>query len=303
MTKAMGAAALSTTAAPPSNRPTWSGLLQLSLVGIPVKAYAAVRAAAASSCHLLHANCGQRIRYAKHCPVHGTVDAAAITRGVAYAPGQHVILEPAELDALRPARDRALRLEHFVEPAHVDPALFSGRSLYLLPDGPAAERGYHVLRDSMRLRGRWAIGRVVLGGHRNAILVRPTTTTLVVHVLHYPEYLRACPTRPTPKITDAAATEERRLAGLLIDAATGTLAWETYRDENAAELRALVERKLHRQGTPAAEPSATLLPLLEALQKSIGTPVAVAVPPRRARGTSRTHGTHAAPRKRSQRSA
>ena len=55
-------------AAPPSHRPTWSGLLQLSLVGIPVKAYPAVRTTEAGHFHLLHADCGQRIRYAKQCP-------------------------------------------------------------------------------------------------------------------------------------------------------------------------------------------------------------------------------------------
>ena len=143
-------------AAPPSNRPTWSGLLQLSLVGIPVKAYPAVRTTEAGHFHMLHADCGQRIRYAKQCPLHGTVDTAAIVRGFAYAPDRHVVLDPAELDALRPPRDRALRLERFLEPGHLDPALFSGRSLYLVPDGLAAQRGYEVLRDTMQARQRWA---------------------------------------------------------------------------------------------------------------------------------------------------
>ena len=169
-------------AAPPSNRPTWSGLLQLSLVGIPVKAYPAVRTTEAGHFHLLHADCGQRIRYAKQCPLHGTIDSAAIVRGFAYAPDRHVVLDPAELDALRPPRDRALRLERFLEPSHLDPALFSGRSLYLVPDGLAAQRGYEVLRDTMQARQRWALGRVVLGGHRQVVLLRPAST-LVMHGL------------------------------------------------------------------------------------------------------------------------
>src|SRR5215831_19906720 len=92
-------------AAPPSNRPTWSGLLQLSLVGIPVKAYPAVRTTEAGHFHLLHADCGQRIRYAKQCPLHGTVDSAAIVKGYEYGPGRHVIAQPDELDALRPVQD------------------------------------------------------------------------------------------------------------------------------------------------------------------------------------------------------
>ena len=69
------------TATAPYGRPSWSGLLQFSLVGIPLKAYPAVRTRDLPSGHLLHAKCGQRIRYAKQCPVHGVVDSAANNRG------------------------------------------------------------------------------------------------------------------------------------------------------------------------------------------------------------------------------
>src|SRR5216683_810736 len=84
--------------AAPYGRPSWSGLLQLSLVGIPLKAYPAVRTRDVPSAHLLHADCGQRLRYAKHCPAHGPVDSAAIVRGYEYGPAQHVIAQPDELD-------------------------------------------------------------------------------------------------------------------------------------------------------------------------------------------------------------
>jgi hypothetical protein len=57
----------------------------------------------------------------------------------------------------------------------------------LVPDGPAAEPGYGVLRLALAQRQRWALGRMVLGGHRQVVLVRPADTTLVLHVLHYPE--------------------------------------------------------------------------------------------------------------------
>ena len=89
----------------PYGRPSWSGLLQFSLVGIPLKAYPAVRTRDVPSAHLLHADCGQRIRYAKQCPVHGTVDGAAIVKGYEYGPGRHVLAQPDELDALRPVQD------------------------------------------------------------------------------------------------------------------------------------------------------------------------------------------------------
>ena len=163
-------------AAAPYGRPSWSGLLQFSLVGIPLKAYPAVRSRDVPSGHLLHADCGQRLRYAKHCPVHGAVDRAAIVRGYEYGPGRHVVVAPEELDQLRPAQYKALRLEHFLAPAQLDPVLYSGRSLYLVPDGPAAEPGYALLCAALVQQQRWAIGRMVLGGHRQIVLVRPSGT-------------------------------------------------------------------------------------------------------------------------------
>ena len=128
-------------AAAPYGRPSWSGLLQFSLVGIPLKAYPAVRTRDVPSGHLLHAACSQRLRYAKHCPAHGAVDSAAIVRGYEYGPGRHVVVAPEELDQLRPAQDKALRLERFLASAQLDPLLYAGRCLYLVPDGPAAAPG------------------------------------------------------------------------------------------------------------------------------------------------------------------
>jgi len=116
-------------AAAPRGRASWSGLLRLSLVAVPVKAYPAISTTPAYRCHQLHAGCGQRIRYEKHCPVHGQVDAGAIVSGYPYAPDQYVVIDDDQLDQLRAAPDRALCLERFLDAEQFDPALFSGRSI------------------------------------------------------------------------------------------------------------------------------------------------------------------------------
>jgi DNA end-binding protein Ku len=253
---------------PTGGRPCWSGLLQFSLVTIPLQAYPAVRARTVPSAHLLHAVCGRRLRYAKHCPVHGCVDAAAIVRGFEYGPGRHVVVEADELDRLRPARERALRLERFITPAQVDPLLYGGRGLYLLPDGPAAEFGFRVLHTAMRQRGRWALGRVVLSGHRQVVLLRPAATVFVLQVLHFPEQVRPIPSAPSSKPV-VEGTEEIRLAGQLMDAASGNVDWNTYRDTAAQELKSLLEVKLEGQNADAITPVTTLPPLLEALRQGV----------------------------------
>ena len=254
------------TAAVPGSRPSWSGLLQFSLVNAPVKAYPAVSSRELSHFHQLHADCGQRIRHAKHCPVHGSVDSAAIVKGYEYGRDQHVVLDTDELDALRPAQDRALRLERFVAPGQCDPILFSGRSLHLLPDGVAAEPVYEVLRESLVQKARWAVGRLVLSGQRQLVLLRPAGTLLLLHVLHYPQTIRAA---ARPSTERCGRGPEMQLAAQLIDAASGPVDWSAYADSTAAELRALAEAKIQGQVPCPAEPTAMVLPLLEALQQSV----------------------------------
>jgi DNA end-binding protein Ku len=208
----------------------------------------------------------QRIRYAKLCPMHGPVDSATIVKGYEYGPQQVVPVEPEELDRLRPAQDRALRLERFLSPAEMDPLLFSGRSLALAPDGSAARLGYVVLCQALTQRQRWAVGRMVLGGHRSLVLVRPAGAQLVAHLLYPPERIQS---RVMPTIaTGQDVNEELRLAEQLIDAASGRIDWGAFRDDSAAELRALIEVKL--QGLPvAAGPGPVVLPLRQALQQSV----------------------------------
>ncbi|MFL5244137.1 MAG: Ku protein [Gemmataceae bacterium] len=167
--------------APPSrSRPSWSGLLRFSLVSVPVKAYPAVTSAATSPFHLLHSACGQRIRYAKHCPQHGPVQSDAIVRGYEYAPDQFVVIEAEEINRLRPIRDRALILEQFLPVQDVAPTFFAGRSLYLLPDGPAAQHPYSVLVEALHQAGQGALGRVVLSHQRQLVLVRASRRVLVL---------------------------------------------------------------------------------------------------------------------------
>jgi len=252
-------------------RSSWSGLLRISLVAVPVKAYPAVSSTSYSPhFHLLHAGCGQRIGYQKHCPCHGAVEADAIVRGYEYAPGQHVVVEPEELDQLRPARDRALVLEQFVPTQEVDPTFFAGRSLYLLPDGAAAQHPYGVLVEALQQAGKGALARVVLSGSRQLVLVRPAGKVLSMDVLHYPAQVRASTAWETDLVPGTARPGEQELAAQLIALSSGPLDWARYRDTSAEELAALLQAKIADQppAAPAEEPVA-VLQLLDALKQSV----------------------------------
>ena len=249
---------------------SWSGLLRLSLVAVPVKAYPAVSTSDKVHFNQLHADCGQRINYQKCCPVHGQVDAAAIARGYQYAPGHYVVIEPAELEPLRPAKEKALLLEQFVEPSALDPVMFSGRTLYLLPDGLAAQHPYLVLTQAMQQRGVWGLGRVTLSGTRQLVLIRPAGRLLAVDVLHYPAEVRSRAGLEAELSGRQGSDEELRLADQLIQAASGSLDWHRYRDDTAEKIRALIEAKIEGRPVEAqADEPVQIVQLLDALRQSV----------------------------------
>jgi hypothetical protein len=59
-----------------------------------------------------------------------------------------------------------------------EPTRLSGRTLYLLPHGIAAHRPYRVLAEALQQRGRWALGRVSMSGHRYGVVVRADDSLL-----------------------------------------------------------------------------------------------------------------------------
>jgi DNA end-binding protein Ku len=251
-------------------RASWSGLLRLSLVVVPVKAYPATSSTETVSFNQLHADCGRRIQYHKVCPVHGKVDSEAIVRGYQYAPDQYVVMEEAELERFRPPKDRGLVLEQCLEAHQIDAALFAGRTLYLVPEGLPAQRPYLVLQAALRRQGKAALGRITLSGHRHIALVRPAGRLLSMHLLHDPAKVRSFTALETGLRDGPASQEEEQLATMLVDSITGVIDWARYQDDTAEKLSALIEAKIAGQppAIPAVEP-VQVFQLLDALKQSV----------------------------------
>ena len=258
------------TKAAPLGRASWSGLLRFSLVVVPIKAYPAISSAETISFNQLHADCGQRVQYQKVCPLHGKLEAAAIVRGYQYAPDQYVVVQAAELESLRPAKDQGLLLEQCVDAGQIEPTLLSGRSLYLVPQGLPAQRPYLVLQQALQRCGKVALGRIVLSGRRHVALVRPCQRLMALHLLHDPTQVRSCSNLEASLRDGAASQEEQQLAAMLIDSTTAAIDWSKYRDDTAEKLSELIETKIAGQPwvAPAEEP-VPVLHLLDALKQSV----------------------------------
>jgi len=148
--------------------------------------------------------------------------------------------------------------------------MLSGRTLYLFPDGLAAQRPYLLLAEAMQVRVCWAVGRITMTGRRYAVVVRPQGRLLAMHVLHDPALVRSAATLEADLRDGASSPEELNLACTLIDSASGPLDWSRLRDDTPEKLAQLIEAKLEgREAAAVDEEPVQVLQLLDALKQSV----------------------------------
>jgi DNA end-binding protein Ku len=256
-----------------SVRSCWKGFIKVSLVAVPVKAYPAGTSGGGDiHLHQLHAGCHCRVQYKKVCPVHGDIGTDAIVSGYEHTKDQYVVVDTDELDQLRTAADHAVTIDRFIAPETLDLVYTSGRSYYLVPDGPVGQKAYAVLHRAMMAERRYGLAQVVLNRREQLVMVRPLERLLTLTVLHYDVQITK-PATFADEVTGAeVAPEELRLAQTLVAAASVTeLNYAGYRDAYTAKLTQLIEAKV--AGKQLVVPPTPELPqvinLLDALRQSV----------------------------------
>lgn len=254
-------------------RSSWKGFLKLSLVSLPVKAYTAT-ASGGGEIHLnqLHAECHSRINYKKTCPIHGEVANDQIVSGFEHAKGQFVIIDTAELDKLRSEDDKAINIDTFVSEDTLDPIYSTGKTYYLIPDGPVGQKPYAVLREGMVELRRHAIARVVMHGKEQVVLVRPVDDLLGMTLLSYEHQITKPSTFESEITKPAIDPEELKLAKTLIEASTAKkLDFSKYKDVYTEKLTQLIEAKVAGQEivAPPVSEHPQIINLMDALRESV----------------------------------
>jgi len=257
-------------------RTTWNGSLSFGLVTIPVGLAPATAPKARASdvtFRTLHRECKTPIKQKRWCPVHEReVSNEELVKGWEVSKGQFVVVEDADLEAIE-QRDtsRAIEISRFVPLAEVDP-LFFDRTYFLAPSSAEAQRRpYVLLLNAMKETGMAAIGRMVIRGNENFVLIRPKDEALVLETLFLAEDVRS-----QAEIDEAVEAvdvkePELELARQLIDSLVGE--WEPgeLHSEYRQNLREMLEAKLAGEEIATPEPvaEAPVVDLMEALKKSV----------------------------------
>ena len=108
-----------------------------------------------------------------------------IVSGYEYAKDRYVVVDPDELDKLRTESDKAIQIDAFIAAGTLDPIYSNGKSYYLAPDGPVAQKGYAVLWRGMVEEKRQALAEVVMHGKEHVVWLRPVDGVIVVSQLYY----------------------------------------------------------------------------------------------------------------------
>ncbi|HEV3236698.1 MAG TPA: Ku protein [Gemmataceae bacterium] len=254
-------------------RSAWKGFLKLNLVTVPVKAFTAT-SSGGGEIHLnqLHSVCNSRIQYKKNCPIHGEVPAGEIVSGYEYTKGQYVVVDTEELNKLRSEDDKAITIETFVTPTTIDPVYYTGKTYYLVPDGPVGQKPYSLLQQAMVDEKRQAVAQIVMHNREQMVLLRPLDNLIVMSVLNYDNQV----TKPiafdeeAPKAT--VAPEELKLAKTLIEASTSKkFDYSQFKDTYTEKLTRLIEAKVAGEEivAPPIHEQPQIINLMDALKQSL----------------------------------
>jgi DNA end-binding protein Ku len=254
-------------------RSSWKGFIRLSLVSVPVKAYTATASGGGEiRLNQLHQDCHNRVKYQKVCPQHGEIANDEIVSGYEYSKGQYVVVDPDEIQKIRLQSDRSIHIEGFIPPGSLDARYHSGRTMYLVPDGPVGQKSYALLRQAMLDGEVEAFVRIILSGREQVALLRPLEDMLAVTVLIREAKLKS-PASFKDEIGEPEYTkEELKLTKTLLDASLlGDFELGNYPDPYTDHLTEIIEAKVEGQEiVSVTEPEAPkVINLMEALKRSV----------------------------------
>jgi len=261
-----------------ATRAYWQGQIRLALVSIPVEIYPAVKSGASISFRQIHEPSGKPIAYEKVVAGLGAVDRDDIVKGYEISRGNYVLLDDAEIEAVKIESRRTLELVQFVDQHEIDVFYFE-KPYYVVPADELAEEAYVVLREALRSAKKVALGQLSMRGREYLVSIKPCGKGLVMETLRYADEVRRAQTYFAEIPNTKPAKPLLDLARALIDQKTAQFDAGDFKDRYVEALHKLVEKKSKQKGKgkiledvdePATGKKSNVIDLMAALKKSVG---------------------------------
>jgi DNA end-binding protein Ku len=196
------------------------------------------------------------------------VRAPETLRGYEVEKNRYVVVEPKEVQALRPATSTELDILEFVHLAEIDPIYFDA-SYYVAPD-PGGEKAYALLFQAMREAGYVALGSLAMHGREHSVVVRAGENGLILHTLFYANEVRS---GEEYRSSEAVQPKELDLAKQVVRSMAAEFDAARLKDAFEERLRALVESRVAEpvaaKTQREAASAAPVVDIMEALKRSL----------------------------------
>jgi DNA end-binding protein Ku len=254
-------------------RPTWKGYLRLSLVACPVRLYPATTRRERVSFHLLNPETHNRIELRPHDPETGAeVPRERLVRGYEFDKGRYVVVDEAELEALRVESSETIDLFRFVDDKEIDPIYFA-TPYFVAPEGKIADETFHVIHEAMKEAGKAGLGRIVLSTREHPALLTPRHRGMLLITLRPAEEVRSDDEYFGDIQGGKIDREMVELAMRIIAQKSGPFdGRELTGDRYQQALRDLVARKVRGEKPVVpklAQPRGNVINLMDALKRSL----------------------------------
>jgi DNA end-binding protein Ku len=221
-------------------RAFWSGTISFGLVSVPVDLFPAVRSQRTALRSF--GPQGQPLQRRYYCSVDGKpLGNEEIVRGYEWEEGSFTVVTDEELEALAPRKSRDIDLRRFVERRSI-PLQLLDRPYLLAPAGEST-KAYHLLAATMERTGRAGIATFVMRGKEYLAAIFAEGGLLHAATMRFAAELRSPEQVGLPSVPRVSAESRRAFERVLAELADEDLDVALLRDETAALLHELAERK------------------------------------------------------------
>lgn len=230
-------------------RPIWNGVLSFGLLNVPISVMSGERKIDLHF-RMLDGRDKNPVRYERVNSETGEeVPWKSIVKAFEFAKGSYVVLEPEDIESAAPQSHESIDIEAFVDCEAITPAYYE--KPYVLVPGKKAEKGYVLLRETLKKTGRIGIGRVVIRTREYLCAVFPQENALVMNLLRYPQEIVALDDYKLPSAKPDGvriSKAEFDMAEKLIKSMAATWKPEDYKDEFRDRLRKVIEQRVKSEG-------------------------------------------------------
>jgi DNA end-binding protein Ku len=232
----------------------WTGTLSFGLLHVPVKLMSGERSVDLQF-RMLDSRDNARIRYERVNSETGEeVPWKDIVKAFEYDKGSYVVLDPDDIKAASSDGKEAVEIEAFVDLADIGLRHFE--KPYVLVPGKKAEKGYVLLRETLRKTGKAGVARVVVRQREYLSAVVPHDDALVLILLRYQQELVDLGEfkLPAGKLSDyRVSPKEIQMATQLVESMSVPWNPDDYTDDYRERLRAVIDKRMKSEGVVSPE--------------------------------------------------